>query len=224
VLHCIQEYQETADEINLDGDKLFINFCCTLRGIAKEDWDSVTALHSYNFPHHVRKLESWKSEMILPTALETLVDYLENIRKPYQMTVEACLDNQLRVMARHVNDIPFPWQDPPTVTQTKIKNIIFRAMPGAWQTNFLHVNAVSTSTILQLQQFMSQEREFTEQSQNSNGHRTESRLTPTSHAHSDAQNNYDDTQDDNAQDNDDVQDESSDIDDITQGGYILPLA
>jgi hypothetical protein len=24
MLHCIQEYQETADEINLDGDKLFI--------------------------------------------------------------------------------------------------------------------------------------------------------------------------------------------------------
>jgi hypothetical protein len=171
-------------------------------------------------------LESWKAEMILPTAQQTLVDYLETIRKPCQMTIEAFV-NQLRVMTRHVNDIPFPaGQDPPTVNQTKIKNIIFRAMAVAWQTDFLCVNDVSMSTILQLQQFMSQEQEFTEQSQNFNGCRTESHQMPNYHTHSDAQNNYDDMQDDNyddmqddnddTQDNDDVQDESLDTNDVTQ--------
>jgi hypothetical protein len=112
----------------------------------------------------------------------------------------------------------------PSVNQTKIKNIIFCVMPGAWQTNFAHVNDMSTSTILQLQQFMSQEREFSEQSQNSNGRRTGSHLTPNFHAHSDAQTNYDDRQDDNddTQDDDDVQNESLGINDVTQDMQDIP--
>ncbi len=71
-------------------------------------------------------------------------------------------------MVRYVNDIVFPGQDAPTVNQTKLKNIIFCAMPVPWQTNFLCVNDVSTALVLQIQQFMSQEREFAEQSQNRN--------------------------------------------------------
>jgi hypothetical protein len=43
-----------------------------------------------------------------------------------------------------------------------LKNIIFHAMPLAWQTNFLQVNDISTTTVLQLQQFMAQEQEFAE--------------------------------------------------------------
>jgi hypothetical protein len=66
-------------------------------------------------------------------------------------------------MVRYVTDIPFPGPDPPVVHQTKLKNIIFCAMPSTWQTNFLRVNGnVSTSTVLTLQQFMSPEREFVE--------------------------------------------------------------
>jgi hypothetical protein len=68
-------------------------------------------------------------------------------------------------MVRYINNIPFPGQDPPTVNQTKLKNIIFRAMPTAWQTNFLRVNNVATALVLQIQKFMSQEHEFKEQSQ-----------------------------------------------------------
>jgi hypothetical protein len=41
------------------------------------------------------------------------------------------------------------------VTTTKLKNIIFLAIPVAWQTNFLWVSDISATTMLQLQQFMS---------------------------------------------------------------------
>jgi hypothetical protein len=60
-------------------------------------------------------------------------------------------------MVRYVEDIPFPGPNPPLVDATKLKNIIFCAMPPAWQTNFLCVNNVSTTSVLQLQQFMAQE-------------------------------------------------------------------
>ncbi len=90
---------------------------------------------------------------------------MEQLTKPRSMTVEAFV-NRLKVMVRYVNDIPFPGLDPPMVNQTKLKNIIFCAMPIALQTNFFRVNDVSTSTVLQLQQFMSQEREFAEPQNN----------------------------------------------------------
>jgi hypothetical protein len=72
-------------------------------------------------------------------------------------------------MARYVNDILFPGQYPPTtVNQTKLNNIIFCTMPVPWQTNFLRVNNVSTALVLQIQPFMSEERECAKQSQNQN--------------------------------------------------------
>jgi hypothetical protein len=88
------------------------------------------------------------------------------------MTVEAFV-NRLKVMVRYVDNIPFPGPDPPLVQQTKLKNIIFRPMPITWQTNFLCANGdVFTSSVLQLQQFMSQEREFAEQAQNLRGNQS----------------------------------------------------
>jgi hypothetical protein len=81
------------------------------------------------------------------------------------MTVKAFV-NHLKVMVRYVADIPFPGPSSGLVQQTKLKHIIFHAMPITWQTNFLRANGdISTSSVLQLQQFMSQEREFAEQAQ-----------------------------------------------------------
>jgi hypothetical protein len=94
-----------------------------------------------------------------------MVDYLEVLNKPRNMTVEAFM-NRIKVMSRYITDIPFPGADPPVVSNTKLKNIIFRAMPPAWQTNFLRVNNIAITTLLQLQQFMSQEREFAETQNN----------------------------------------------------------
>jgi hypothetical protein len=81
-------------------------------------------------------LDTWESEMILPTARQTQVDYLETLTKPRQMTVEAFV-NHLKVVVRYVINVTFPGVDPPTIAQTKLKNIIFKAMPATWQTNFL---------------------------------------------------------------------------------------
>jgi hypothetical protein len=61
------------------------------------------------------------------------------------------------------------WSRSPCHSTNKT-HIIFRAMPITWQTNFLRSNGdVSNSSVLQLQQFMSQERESAEQAQNIRG-------------------------------------------------------
>jgi hypothetical protein len=87
VLYCIREFQEIADELNYNtGDELFNNFRSVLRGAAKDDWDSVIApLQNRTPATFLVNLNQWKSEMILPTACQTLVDYLETLIKPLQM-------------------------------------------------------------------------------------------------------------------------------------------
>ncbi len=94
-----------------------------------------------------------------------MVDNLEGLMKPRNMTVEAFV-NRVKVMTRYITDIPFPGADPPIVSATQLKNITFQAMAPAWQTNFLRFNDILTNTVLQLQQFMSQEREFAEPQNN----------------------------------------------------------
>jgi hypothetical protein len=76
-----------------------------------------------------------------------MVDYLETITKPCIMMVEA-FTNRVKGMVCYMNDIPFPGPDPPTVSQTKLKNIIFCAMPVNWQTNFLQVHDMSMLSVL----------------------------------------------------------------------------
>jgi hypothetical protein len=94
-------------------------------------------------------IEERKQEMILPSAGQMMVDYLKTLTKPHNMTVEAFTDC-IKVMVSYINNTPFPGPDPPTVSQTKLKNIIFCVMPATWQTNFLRVHDVSTSSLLQL--------------------------------------------------------------------------
>jgi hypothetical protein len=84
VLYCIREFQEIADELSYNtGNELFNNFCRIIRGAAKNDWDSVIApLQNRTPAAFLVTLDQWKSEMILPTACQTLVDYLETLTKP----------------------------------------------------------------------------------------------------------------------------------------------
>jgi hypothetical protein len=127
-----------AIALNFDtGPELFDNFRRILRDAAKDDWDwAIGSIPTRNDATFQQAIELWKNEMILPTAHQNLVDYLETLTKPHQMTVEAFV-NRLKVMVWYVTDMPFPGPDPPTVSQTKLKNIIFQAMPVTWQTNFL---------------------------------------------------------------------------------------
>jgi hypothetical protein len=161
ILYCRREFLETAKELDFDtGNKFFNNFCRILRGAAKDDCN-IVIMHIPNRTPALffAAIKAWKAEMIMPSARQNMVDYLKVLNKPRNMTVEAFV-NRIKVMTWYITDIPFPGADPPIISATKLKNIIFRAMPTAWQTNFLCVNIILTTTVLQLQQLMSQKQEF----------------------------------------------------------------
>jgi hypothetical protein len=65
--------------------------------------------------------------MILPTAQQTLVNYLETLSQPCQMTVEAFV-NRLKVMVWYLHDFPFPGPDPP-IMYTKLSSKISSSKP-----------------------------------------------------------------------------------------------
>ena len=168
VLYCIREFDDLASELELNtGNELFHNFRRLLRGSAKDEWDLLIAsIGNYTQANFRTTITRWKSEMILPTSRQALVDYLESLSKPRSMSVESFV-NRLKVMIRYIADIPFPGPEPPLINQTKLKSIIFKAMPDTWQTNFLRSNGdMSTSSVLTLQQFMSQEQEIADRAQN----------------------------------------------------------
>jgi uncharacterized membrane protein YgcG len=160
VLYYIREFQATTNRINFgtSGKKSTTFVVCYVV-------QRMTPIQNCTPAAFLVALECCKSEMILPIACQTLVDYLETLSKPCQMTVEAFV-NQLKVMVWYVTDIPFPGPDPPIVQQTKLKNIFFEPSQALGRRTFLHVNDMSTLSLLTLQQFMSQEQEFSEQSQN----------------------------------------------------------
>jgi hypothetical protein len=91
VLYCIHKFQEVTVALDFTaGDELFTYFRRILHGAAKDDWDSVIATILNRTPlTFARALNNWKSEMILPTARQSQVDYLETLTKPHQMTVES---------------------------------------------------------------------------------------------------------------------------------------
>jgi hypothetical protein len=69
-LYCIREFQEISLALNFDtGPELFNNFCHTLQGVAKDDWDSViTLIPICTNVAFFQALDLWKNEMILLTA------------------------------------------------------------------------------------------------------------------------------------------------------------
>jgi hypothetical protein len=69
-------------------------------------------------------LERWKAELIMPSAHQTMVDYLETITKPCNMMVEVFV-NCVKFMACCIINLPFPTANTPTIDNTKLKNIIF---------------------------------------------------------------------------------------------------
>jgi hypothetical protein len=60
-------------------------------------------------------LDDWKRMLIMPSAHQNMVDYLETLMKPQNMSVENFV-TRVKVMVRYVEDIPTfrPGANPPT--------------------------------------------------------------------------------------------------------------
>jgi hypothetical protein len=100
ILYCTREFLETTNQLNFDlGPELFNN--CILWSTVKDDWDLVvTLVPQPRIPVvFFTALDEWKRELIMPSAQQMMVDYLETLTKPCIMTIESFV-NRVKVMVR----------------------------------------------------------------------------------------------------------------------------
>jgi hypothetical protein len=93
-----------------------------------DDWDLVVALAPQPRTPAIffAALDKWKKELIMPSAQQNMVDYLEVLQKPRNMTVEKFV-TRVKVMVKYITDIPFPGPNTPMIDATKLEKIIFWA-------------------------------------------------------------------------------------------------
>eukprot|EP00978_Attheya_sp_CCMP212_P046439 scaffold392440_cov35-Attheya_sp.AAC.1 len=100
---------------------------------------------------------AWKL-MILPEDIyKAQKNYIETVKKPYTMTVRDFV-KRLRQMASYLPEFPRPRMAATALSETDLKNIIFRCMPTAWQENFVHANMrISSITSAQMTDYLASE-------------------------------------------------------------------
>jgi hypothetical protein len=92
----------------------------------------------------------WKRKYISEDAFEIQRAYIETIDKPYKMTVRE-FAYRVQFLNNCLTEFPQP-EGAVILTVTQIKNIIFRATPQEWQTNFvnanIHLNAIALPVLI----------------------------------------------------------------------------
>ena len=145
VLHFISRFYQASRIMKwTDGTVLFNMFPQHLAGPLDQQWWDLTSANAANqdaatFHSVVNAFVLYKIEH--PHAYDHHRDFLEKLKKPAHMTVNEFVS----LLAFHNSILPLlpgsPSTDPVNQLPPKIINkIIFKAMPQAWQVNFLNAN------------------------------------------------------------------------------------
>jgi hypothetical protein len=171
-LYGLNEFNEAAAKLDYDtGNQLFRFFCRILRGSIKDNWDNVVADNGFagivgctpaNFAVCIR---AWELNFVTKDSRQALIDYLQSARKHRAMTVEVFIQC-LKTLARYIEALPHVDPNPPILTKSQIKDIICKAMPTPWQVQFvLKFCGITLVSLLELQNFMANEKSFADSSQ-----------------------------------------------------------
>jgi hypothetical protein len=96
---------------------------------------------------------------------QTLIDCLQSARKHRAMTVEVFLQC-LKTLACYIEALPHADPNPSILTQSRIKNIMCKAIPTTWQVQFVQtLGGIALVSLLELQNFMANEKSFADGSQ-----------------------------------------------------------
>jgi hypothetical protein len=77
-------------------------------------------------------LRAWKLTFATEDSRQTLINYLQSARKHRSMTVGIFVQC-LKTLARYIKALPHADPNPPILTTTQMKNIIFKVMPTQWR-------------------------------------------------------------------------------------------
>jgi hypothetical protein len=155
MIGTIREFKEVADVLDFtEPNEKIVNFRKCLREEARDDWDTVRAQYPVTLGGFTGSLYSWK-EMIIPEDMyEVQKNYIETVKnKPFTMPVRDFV-KRIRQLASFLPEFSKP-HVASGLSDTDLKNIIFRGMPSTWQENFVHENMrISTITLAQMTDYL----------------------------------------------------------------------
>eukprot|EP00978_Attheya_sp_CCMP212_P032678 scaffold128677_cov51-Attheya_sp.AAC.5 len=131
MIHIVREFDEVADDLEFtEAHEKFTNF-----------GNNNVCLETNDLPEDIYEAQK---------------NYIETVKKPYTVTV-CDFVKRLRQMASYLPEFPRPMAAT-VLSETDLKNIIFRGMPNAWQENLVHVNMrISSITLAQMTNYLASE-------------------------------------------------------------------
>eukprot|EP00978_Attheya_sp_CCMP212_P001021 scaffold2113_cov63-Attheya_sp.AAC.3 len=179
----VQEFDEVADDLKFtEAHETFTNFRKCLRDVARDDWDTTKVGQAITVAGFKVMMYAWKL-MILPEDIyEVQKNYIETVKKPYTMTVRDFV-KRLHQMASYLPEFPRPMAAT-ALSETDLKNIIFRGMPNAWQENFVQANMhISSITLVQMTDYLASVIADTRREKNTQGRGSSGRNSHNGRGH-----------------------------------------
>ena len=138
LLHTIHEFTYASSQLSFDtGPELFTNFRLCLTGSAKDEWDNFTADlddEAQTEESFDQCVDDFKRSFVTTGAKQTLLDYLQQVQKPFKMDVRS-FANRVQTLNRCASDIPND-AELAVLTASQLKNVVFKAMPNTWRDRF----------------------------------------------------------------------------------------
>eukprot|EP00978_Attheya_sp_CCMP212_P002118 scaffold4359_cov53-Attheya_sp.AAC.1 len=157
MIRTVREFDEVADDLEFtEAHEKFTNFRKCLRNVAHDDWDTAKVGQDMTIAGFKATVYAWKLMILSEDIYEAQNNYIETVKKPYTMTVRDFV-KRLCQMASYLPEFPRPMAAT-ALSETDLKNIIFRGMPTAWQENFVHANMhISSITLAQMTDYLASE-------------------------------------------------------------------
>eukprot|EP00978_Attheya_sp_CCMP212_P040514 scaffold221755_cov30-Attheya_sp.AAC.1 len=150
----VREFDEDANDLEFtEAHEKFTNFRKCLHDVARDDWDTAKVGQAITIAGFQATMYAWKL-MILPEDIyEAQKNYIETVKKLHTMMVSDFV-KRLHHMASSLPEVPRP-MTATALSETDLKNIIFRGIPNAWQENFVHANIrISSITLAQMTNYL----------------------------------------------------------------------
>jgi hypothetical protein len=135
-----------------------------LKESARDEWDFVIPVENNlrTVDAFELCLTTWKKRYISEEAFVTQRDYILTVPKPFTMDVRE-FTFRIKSLCSLLQEFPLP-EGATLVTDAEMKNIIFKAMPTLWKTNFTNANLhILHMELAELVEYMTKQKALSEQ-------------------------------------------------------------
>eukprot|EP00978_Attheya_sp_CCMP212_P038633 scaffold193211_cov56-Attheya_sp.AAC.2 len=157
MIRTVHAFQEEADNLEFtEAQEKFTNFRKCLRDVARDDRDTAKVGQPNTIIGFNTTMYEWKLMILSEDIYEAQKNYIETVKKPFTMSVRDFV-KRIRQMASYLPEFP-KLMTASALSDTDLKNIIFRGMPTAWQENLVHANMrIASVTLAQMTDYLASE-------------------------------------------------------------------